>query len=47
MNAPSIKVNWNSFIKIKTHNYLDDYQIVKKIDRGGFGIVYTAKSLYT
>lgn len=24
-----IKVKWNNFIKMKTRNYLDDYQILR------------------
>jgi serine/threonine protein kinase len=42
-----IKVKWNSFIKMKKKNYLDDYLIIKEIGRGGFGKVNKVRSKYT
>ena len=42
-----IKVKWNSFIKMKKKNYLDDYIIMKEIGRGGFGKVNKVRSKYT
>jgi calcium-dependent protein kinase len=42
-----IKVKWNSFIKMKKRNYLDDYVIMKEIGRGGFGKVNKVRSKYT
>lgn len=42
-----IKVKWNSFVKMKKKDYLKDYEIIKKIGRGGFGIVSKVKSIYT
>lgn len=42
-----IKVKWNSFIKMKKKNYLDDYIIIKEIGRGGFGKVNKVRSKYT
>ena len=42
-----IKVKWNNFIKMKTRNYLDDYQILRQIGRGGFGKVNKVQSKYT
>jgi calcium-dependent protein kinase len=32
---------------MKKRNYLDDYEIVKEIGRGGFGKVNKVKSKYT
>ena len=40
-------MRWNSFIKMKKRNYLDDYLIVKEIGRGGFGKVNKVRSKYT
>ena len=42
-----IRVKWNSFIKMKKRNYLDDYLILKEIGRGGFGKVSKVRSKYT
>lgn len=42
-----IKVKWNSFIKMKKRNYLDDYVIIREIGRGGFGKVNKVRSKYT
>jgi calcium-dependent protein kinase len=47
MHVEEIKVNWNSFIKMKNRNYLDDYAVIKKIGRGGFGVVSKVKSIHT
>lgn len=47
IHTEQIKVNWNSFIKMKNRNYLDDYTIIKKIGRGGFGVVSKVKSIHT
>jgi hypothetical protein len=41
-----IAVNWNSFIKIKKKNYLEDYIFVKEIGRGAFGSVLKIKMKY-
>ena len=45
--AVEIKVRWNSFIKTKKKNYMDDYVIIKEIGRGGFGKVSKVKSKFT
>ena len=42
-----IKVKWNDFIKMKERNYLDDYEIIRQIGRGGFGKVNKVRSKYT
>ena len=42
-----IKVKWNDFIKMKESNYLDDYDIIREIGRGGFGKVIKVKSKST
>ena len=47
MHVEPINVNWNSFIKIKNKNYFDDYTIIKKIGRGGFGVVSKVRSIHT
>lgn len=45
--AVEIKVKWNSFIKTKQKNYLDDYTIIREIGRGGYGKVNKVISKYT
>lgn len=42
-----IKIRWNSFIKMKKKNYLEDYTVVKEIGRGGFGTVSKVIAKYT
>jgi len=42
-----IKVKWNTFIKMKKRNYLEDYSVLKEIGRGGFGCVHKVKARYT
>lgn len=46
-NVEEIKVRWNSFAKMKHRNYLTDYSVIKKIGRGGFGVVSKVKSIHT
>lgn len=46
-NVEEIKVRWNSFAKMKHRNYLADYEVIKKIGRGGFGVVSKVKSIHT
>jgi calcium-dependent protein kinase len=41
-----IGVNWNSFIKIKKKNYLEDYVFIKEIGRGAYGSVQKIKMKY-
>jgi len=41
-----IGVNWNSFIKIKKKNYLEDYVFIKEIGRGAYGSVLKIKMKY-
>ena len=41
-----IGVNWNSFIKIKKKNYLEDYVFIKEIGRGAYGSVVKIKMKY-
>ena len=42
-----IKVRWNNFAKMKQRNYLTDYEVIKKIGRGGFGIVSKVRSIHS
>ena len=39
-------VQWNTFIKIKKKNYLEDYIFVKEIGKGAFGTVSKIKMKY-
>jgi hypothetical protein len=39
-------VQWNSFVKIKKKNYLEDYIFVKEIGRGAFGSILKIKMKY-
>ena len=32
---------------MKNRDYLSDYQVIRKIGRGGFGVVSKVKSLFT
>ena len=32
---------------MKNNDFLKDYEIKKKIGKGGFGLVYKVKSIYT
>lgn len=41
-----IGVNWNSFIKIKKKNYLEDYVFIKEIGRGAYGSVQKIRMKY-
>jgi len=41
-----IGVNWQSFIKIKKKNYLEDYIFVKEIGKGAYGSVLKVKMKY-
>ena len=41
-----IGVNWNSFVKIKKKNYLEDYIFMKQIGKGAFGEVTKLKMKY-
>lgn len=43
----AIKIKWNSFIKLKKKNYLDDYVVIKEIGKGGFGTVSKVQAKYT
>ncbi len=42
-----IKIKWNSFIKMKKKNYLEEYTIIKEIGKGGFGTVSKVKAKFT
>jgi hypothetical protein len=46
-NVEEIKVKWNSFAKMKERNYLSEYETIKKIGRGGFGVVSKVRSIHT
>lgn len=41
-----IGVNWQSFIKIKKKNYLEDYVFVKALGRGAYGEVVKIRMKY-
>jgi hypothetical protein len=45
-NFSRIGVNWQSFIKIKKKNYLEDYIFIKEIGKGAFGSVLKIKMKY-
>lgn len=45
-NNQRIGVNWQSFIKIKKKNYLEDYIFVKEIGKGAYGSVLKVKMKY-
>ena len=42
-----VKVRWNSFIKLKKRNCLEDYVFLAELGRGGYGCVYKAMMKYT
>ena len=42
-----IKIKWNSFIKMKKRNFLEDYKVLKEVGKGGFGTVCKVKAKYT
>ena len=39
LQSRKIGVNWNSFVKIKKKNYLEDYVFMKEIGKGAYGSV--------
>jgi hypothetical protein len=41
-----IGVNWNSFVKIKKKNYLEDYVFVRELGKGAYGSVVKLKMKY-
>lgn len=41
-----IGVNWNSFVKIKKKNYLEDYIFVRELGKGAYGSVVKIKMKY-
>lgn len=41
-----IGVNWNSFVKIKKKNYLEDYAFVRELGKGAYGSVVKIKMKY-
>lgn len=45
--SEEIKIKWNSFIKMKKKNYLEEYIVIKEIGKGGFGTVSKVKAKYT
>lgn len=45
--AEEIKIKWNSFIKMKKSNYLEEYAVLQEIGRGGFGTVNKVKAKFT
>lgn len=46
MELKKIGVNWNSFVKIKKKNYLEDYVFVKEVGKGAYGSVVKIKMKY-
>ena len=45
--AEEIKIKWNSFIKMRKMNYLDEYIVLQEIGKGGFGTVNKVKAKFT
>lgn len=43
----AIKIKWNSFIKLKKKNFLEDYVVLKEIGKGGFGTVSKVQAKYS
>lgn len=40
-------MKWNYFAKMKHRYYLTDYELIKKVGKGGFGVVNKVRSLHT